>query len=315
MTKTTIDDELANRVAVPDARAAAPQREVADSDSVTTPTQDEGSASPEDTRADFARAAARGYTVLRAILAQLPDGAERGSTVGWAVNHRAHRPLVLYLLLLQVWPWLKDEPEPMSADVWVRALRYDDDSKALTWSTTTLSRAWRVLEAAGLITRTRRGLAMWVAPRREDGDADYTTPGGAKKNRYEAYFTVPDCFWREGHFATLGLPALAMLLITLRETNKETEFYLPYDKGSDWYGISPKTVEKGFLELDELGLIYRRFQKIKAPRSKSGQTTRIWYRATGEYSTEQRKHAREQAAKARATKNPPPAADTSDVGA
>lgn len=317
MTTTTVDVEPVNLDA-PQALAAAavlaPGDGAADA-ALTAQCDDEEPASPTETRAAFAAASARGYTVTRAVLVQLPDGDERGSTVGWAVNARAHRALVLYLLLLQVWPWLTEDQEPMPAKLWVRALQYDDSS-ALTWSTTTLSRAWRVLLDAGLITRNRRGLASWVEPLREDGGKNYTAPAGAKKNRYEAYFTLPDCFWREGHFATLSLPALAMLLITLRETTQAVEFYLPYDKGPAWYGISPKTVERGFLELKDRGLVHRRYQKIKAPRSETGQTTRIWYRPMGEYSTAHRKEARAKAAKARTTnQQPATTAGTSDVGA
>src|SRR3546814_10900731 len=67
------------------------------------------SASPEDTRAEFTRLSARGYTQLRHVLVQLPDrGGPRASTLARMLHERKHRPLLLYIMLLTCWPWLQD---------------------------------------------------------------------------------------------------------------------------------------------------------------------------------------------------------------
>ncbi|MBE1538109.1 hypothetical protein RB202_12205 [Micrococcus yunnanensis] len=249
---------------------------------------------PEETRAEMLRLSARGYTQLRHVLVQLPDTEGlRESTLARVVRGRKHRALVLYLLVLACWPWLEKSREPLAAAVWVRALSAD---KGLTWSASTLSRAWRDLEEMGLIERTREDRSVRVVPRREDGGAAYEAPGG-RKDRWNAYFSLPDAFWEEEWFARLSLPALVMLLVVAKETNgKSKEVWLTYAKTEPWYGIKDQTAQKGLKELEVRGLLRRRMEKIKAPLSPTGHTVRNWYSLTGDFGREARQAMQKRAA-------------------
>lgn len=264
---------------------------------MTTETE---TSSPAETRADFTRLSARGYTQIRHILVQLPDTApKRASVLGEIVHERKHRALLLYILLLTAWPWLHDRRDPLEAKVWIRALDAKDvpDSPgATTWSASTLSRAWADLIKLGLVLTNREGRVLRVKPRREDGDADYEFPQG-RRDRWNAYFALPDAFWRDGWFAKLSLPALAMLLVIAKETNSKDEVWLTYDNCEEWYGIRSKSAQKGITELMGVGLLHRRTEMKKAPLSPTGRTTRSWYSLTGDLGHQARAAAQKVAAK------------------
>lgn len=248
------------------------------------------------------RLSARGYVQIRHILVQLPDEDKpRPSTVGRAVRERRHRALLLYLLLLTCWPWLEKNREPLAASVWIRALT-PPKGGGLTWSPSTLSRAWLDLENMGLLTpRARIGRSSLVAPRREDGAETYDAPGG-RTDRWNSYFALPDAFWTDGIFAQLSLPGLAMLLIIAKETSAKKEMYLPFSKAPDWYGLSPKSAQNGIADLTAHGLLSRREETISAPLSPTGSTTRVWYSLTGDFGRDARTALRKKAMKERNTR-------------
>jgi len=247
---------------------------------------DEGPATPQDTRKELLQFTARHYTQIRHVFVQLPDRDKpRPSMVGHMVHERKHRALILYLLLLTIWPWLKERRDPFEAAIWLRALDSSDvpDSPSgTTWSSSTLSRAWTDLGDMGLVTTKRESRLVRVTPRREDGGDDYTTPGG-RKDRWNVYFTLPEEFWLEGWFAKLSLPALAMLLTIAKETSNQPETRLPYESAPEWYGISPKSAQKGLKELDEHNLLHIRIETKKSALSPTGKTVRFWYSLTGEF--------------------------------
>jgi hypothetical protein len=252
-------------------------------------TEETNAATPAQTRAMMTRLAARGYVQLRHIFVQLPDTDKpRPSIVGRAVHERRHRALLLYMLLLTCWPWLKDNGAPLAAAVWIRALT-PPKGGGLTWSPSTLSRAWLDLEEMGLIEeRSRQGRATIIIPRREDGGARYEAPAG-RSDRWNTYFSIPDAFWNEQIFAKLSLPGLAMLLIIAKETSEKTEMYVPYNKAKEWYGISAKSAQNGIADLDKGGLLHRREERVLAPLSPTGYTIRTWYSLTGDFGSEARK--------------------------
>lgn len=255
---------------------------------------------PAETRADLTRLSARGYTQIRHVFVQLPDTEpSRASIIGALVHGRKHHALLLYILLLTAWPWLHDRREPLQAAVWLRALSADDvpDSPAaLTWSASTLSRAWKALTDAGLVTTDREARLVRVVPRREDAREEYEFPRG-RNDRWNAYFALPDEFWNDGWFAKLSLPALAMLLVIAKETNGKDETWLTYDNCDEWYGIKPKSAQKGITELVAAGLLHKRVELKKAPLSPTGQTTRTWYSLTGEFGHQARAARQKRAAK------------------
>lgn len=269
---------------------------------MTTMKQATAPATPEETRAFMTRLSARGYVQLRQILVQLPDASKpRTSVLGRAVSARRHRALLLYILLLTCWPWLEKKREPLPASVWLRALT-PPAGGGLTWSASTLSRAWQDLEEMGLLEpRERVGRSTMVRPRREDGESHYEVPGG-RRDRWNTYFVLPDSFWNQGIFARLSLPGLAMLLIIAKETNSKKEMYLPYSKAKDWYGISSKTAQNGVAELMREGLVYKREQIITAPLSATGFTTRTWYSLTGDFGHDARASMRRKASKERSAR-------------
>ncbi|MCT2085620.1 hypothetical protein M3D75_05780 [Microbacterium enclense] len=256
------------------------------------------SASPEDTRAEFTRLSARGYTQLRHVLVQLPDrGGPRASTLARMLHERKHRPLLLYIMLLTCWPWLQGRRDPLEGAVWIRALTAKG---APTWSPSTLSRSWAELVDLGLVDKgdKREGRLIRPVPRREDGGADYELPGG-RRDRWNAYFSLPDQFWTEELFAKLSLPALVMLLLVAKETQGKDEVWLTYDNAEEWYGIKPKSAQNGLTELQKLGILHRRAEVVKAPLAAHGRTVRMWYSLTGPYGHQSRQALQNRAAKER----------------
>ncbi|PDQ36561.1 MAG: hypothetical protein B5766_00095 [Candidatus Lumbricidophila eiseniae] len=252
---------------------------------------------PEETRTEFTRLSARGYTQLRHVLVQLPDrGGPRASTLARMLHERKHRPLLLYIMLLTCWPWLKDRRDPLEGSVWIRALTAKG---APTWSPSTLSRSWAELVDLGLIDKgEREGRLIRPVPRREDCAADYELPSG-RRDRWNMYFALPDQFWTEELFAKLPLPALVMLLLVAKETNGKDEVWLTYENAEEWYGIKPKSAQNGLTELQKLGLLHRRAEVVKAPLAPHGRTVRMWYSLTGPFSHQSRAALQKRAAKQR----------------
>ncbi|NQX34735.1 ArsR family transcriptional regulator [Herbiconiux sp. VKM Ac-2851] len=241
------------------------------------------------------RLSARGYTQIRHILVQLPDrDLPRPSTIATMMSTRKHRALLLYILLLTCWPWLEKQWTPLQASVWIRALTAKG---APTWSASTLSRAWADLIELGLVEKDRENRLIRIVPRREDGGGAYEPPGG-RRDRWNAYFALPDAFWKKEIFAQLSLPGLVMLLVVAKETSNQDEFWLTYENAEPWYGIKPKSAQNGLDELRQLGLVHRRRQKIKAPLSPLGHTIRTYYSLTGDFGHQSRKALQKRAAKA-----------------
>lgn len=257
-------------------------------------------ATPEQTREAMTTLSRRRYTQIRSILVQLPErGAPRASTVSKMLHGRKHRALLLYLLLLTCWPWLEERRNPLEGSIWIRALT---SKSGLTWTPSTLSRTWAELADLGLVELPKKeGRLRRPRPRREDGAADYDVPGG-RRDRYNAYFSLPDEFWTEGLFAKLSLPALVMLLVIAKETNskKTKEVWLPYEHMPEWYGISAKSAQKGITELLAERLLKRRPDVRPAPLSPTGSTTHMYYSLTGVYGHTSRAARRKKAASARA---------------
>lgn len=266
-----------------------------------TNTADEEPATLDETRAEALRLTGRNYTTVRHLLVQQPRGsASRPSTLGTMVTDRKHRALLLYLLLLTLWPFLKTRRDPFDGALWARLL--STETAGMPWTPSDISKAWRDLEGLGLVSRTREGRALRVMPRREDGKAEWTQPGLAKKDRAETYFVLPGVFWTNNDFAALSFPALAMLLIIAAETSADEEVRLTADLTAEWYGISPWTVKTGIQELEKAGLLRRRPQQVKAKLSATGSTTHWWYSLTGAYSHTARTEARRLARTERATR-------------
>lgn len=279
---------------------------------VTKTTSGDAIPTSASTREALLKRQARGYTQVRGLLVQRPrsmpgPAGERASTLARFVAERKHRALVLYLLLLGAWPEIENriahDWAPLEAKVWVRALE-SSRKKALTWSPSTLSRAWTELEAMGLVTRERRGRLVHVRPRREDGQEEHTPPRGRSGHEH-AYFVLPDAFWKDEVFADLGLAALAMFLLIAKETNGTKETHLTYTQIDAWYGIRQRTAQKGIAELLVHKLIYVRRERVPAPLSGVGYTITQHYSLTGHYGYQARAALRKRAQGERAKRLTP----------
>lgn len=91
-----------------------------------------------------------------------------------------------------------------------------------------------------------------------------------------------------------------MLLLVAKETNNKDEVWLTYENVEAWYGIKPKSAQKGLTELQKLGVLHRRPQVVKAPLSSTGKTVRMWYSLTGPYGHQARAALQKRASKERA---------------
>jgi hypothetical protein len=244
-------------------------------------------ATPSDTRSDFLRVSGSGYTVVRQHFVQFDSSLSRPGMLSTMVSERKHRALVLYLLLLTVWPYLRTR-DPFSSAIWIRAL---SSSKGAQWNRSELSKAWTQLVQLGLVQRERDGRFSRIQPMREDAQQAYKAPSGIKKTWSEAYFTLPGEFWTDEWFARLNLAELAVLLIVAKETTTKDEMYVTEERVADWYGISPNTLRKGVQGLERKGLLKRRPERRKAPLTSLGYTIRWWYSLTGPFSPAERRKA------------------------
>lgn len=159
---------------------------------------------------------------------------------------RAHDELALDLyLLMRAVASAPPYEANYEAAVWARALNRRGPA-----ATATISRAWKRLADARLITRGRIGRKARITALREDRSGRaYTAPAGATD---DPYFPLPVAYWLENWYVTLSLAAKAMLLIALSLSDG---FVLPFEKVAKWYGISADTAEKGLSELREAGLL------------------------------------------------------------
>ncbi|MDF9877046.1 hypothetical protein [Cellulosimicrobium cellulans] len=267
-------------------------------------------ATPAQTREGLLKRQARGYTQVRGVLVQRPQAGpagERASLLARFVSMRRHRALVLYLLLLGAWPEIEHRINngraPLEAQVWVRALT-SGQRRALTWSSSALSRTWGELEDMQLVTRDRQGRLVHARPRREDGLEDYTRPQGRRGHEH-TYFVLPDAFWNDEVFAELGLAALAMFLLIAKETNGRAEVHLTHQQFQDWYGIRQRTAQKGIAELKDKGFLHVRPEPRPSALSGSGFTVDMHYSLIGNYGYQARAALRKRARSERAKRLKP----------
>ena len=189
-----------------------------------------------------------------------------GPLAGFVQDHDG-RALDLYLLTVAIAshePWRA----VFAAKVWARALGLGDDESALA----AISKTFRRLDERKLIERSRTGRRLSVGLMKEDGLGDsYVSP-----DRPEKWFRLPFAYWDPElrWYERLSLPGKAMLLVSL-SLNKN--FYLPYEKTEDWYGISADTSAKGLRELTAEKLLSVRRELIRAPLAPDGFTTRRYY--------------------------------------
>ena len=166
-----------------------------------------------------------------------------------------------YLLAL-AWASGGDHEVRHDSRVWARAIgaAADDSGRAA------VSRNWAFLASLKLVTVKRVGRLAQVTLLSEDGHGDeYAHPGETHK----PYAKIPFAYWEDGHHESLSLSAKAILLIALTLAD---EFTLPADRGPQWYGLSPSTVQRGLRELRQAELLKVDKVRVTAPLAPAGFT-------------------------------------------
>lgn len=266
----------------------APTTEAA---AVIGPSPESVKATPAAARAAMVRNTGAGYTPVRSSFVQKYEGTNRASTLSKLVRERKRRELIAYLLVLTA-PGSENHA-PWSSAVWIRVLTVTPDPQ-MTWSRSTLSETWTSLVQLKLVNRERVRRRSQITPRREDRKkGPYVRPDG--KDTKDRYFVLPGEFWTKCWFDRLSLPAVAVLLILLKETGGEKEKHLTHAETARYYGISETTAKKGYAELADKGLVTVRDEYQEAALGDLGYTTVRYYTLTGAFSTQARKTAQQEA--------------------
>lgn len=256
--------------------------------------EDAPAADPTSTRQTYLKRSRSGYTKIRSAFVQVPPSTARAGSKpamlpAFARNHRA---AVLYLAVLRNWTWLARSDEALPADTWIRFLK-SDKSNALTWTTQSLSHAWKVLEDNKLVTRKLENRLKKVTPLHESGSgSSYASPDGSRSS---VYFVLPDEFWTQELHATLSWPELAVLLILLKESSGRPWAELSVDRAQKYYGISRSTAEDGLRGLRDKGFLTSRDRFVTDPDAAEGRRQTSLHVLAAPFSTSYRQDLQEAA--------------------
>jgi hypothetical protein len=249
--------------------------------------KDEEAFDTDGTRRELLGDAKRGFVRVRKDFVQRTEE-PRPSTLAEFVRGKKERALDLLLTILALEPILEGSPLPLAT--WATLL----DSSEHPCTPRAAGTALRVLTEMGLIEVSGSKVLPIIGLTSDSGrvvkpaqDAA-ATPG-------RGFFTIPFTFWTAGAIDHLRLPGKAMLLIMLKEThdpNGKQTFTMPVQRAADWYGISERTAERGYLELAKKGYILQHVQKVADPRHPAGRRE-IYHRALmDDYSSQHRENLR-----------------------
>ncbi|MFD6514550.1 hypothetical protein [Rhodococcus sp. NPDC060176] len=220
--------------------------------------------------------AKRQYCPVRNSFVQRPPGStDRASMLASFVTNRQERALDAMLTAYALQPVLSDD-DPLPLGAWANIL-----STRKPCGLTTVSKTFRVLEGMDLVTRTRQGHTTIITPLLEDGSGrKWSKPGRPDElTESEGYFTIPHEYWTDGYIDRLRLPGKAMLLIMLKETQGKPPFEMAVDRAPKWYGISERTAERGYAELNAEKLLDIHIQREASPRLPKGVLRERYHRA------------------------------------
>lgn len=171
----------------------------------------------------------------------------------------------------------------LHAAVWARAAGGYVDPKSGEVAESDLhavSRNWRFLAELKLVRTERVKRLARVTLRADDGsDEPYRHIAEGRRGQKLAegdssgYLRLPYAYWRNGWYLKLDLVGKVMLLIALSAGDG---FPLPTNKGPDWYGVSPATIERGLRQLRDLGLLHREKHRRVENESPVGFAD-LWY--------------------------------------
>lgn len=259
--------------------------------------EDEAELSPGETRRALFARAKLGFARIEKAFVQLdeyPDGEKsRGSVLGKLVTGKKARALDLLLTVHALSPILEGSPLPLIT--WAQVLSSDEH----LWTTRTISTAFRDLQKMDLLDLSGPKQQPVIELKREDGSGDPHQEVKSENGR--GFFTIPFEYWTDGDITRLSLPAKALLLIILKETQDpkgKLTVTMPVARAQAWYGISERTAERGYLELAQRLLIQQKVQKINDPQHPAGRREVVHRAPIGAYSTANREHLRNAAREA-----------------
>jgi len=207
---------------------------------------------PDKTRLDLLTQSKRAYAPIPNMFVQNPNQnlRDRSALLASFVRRRDIRGLQMYLLLNAIISsgdkgWYAAKP----LEVWARAIGATEFAQGKSANTATSKILGRLAELK-LIEKTREGGMVKVTLLRPDGSGKpYTRPSAGNTDKF---FNLSNKYWTEGWHRKLSPAATAMLLVALHE---KPGFDLVSERAPAWYGISADTVERGFKELKEHGLL------------------------------------------------------------
>jgi DNA-binding transcriptional ArsR family regulator len=196
-------------------------------------------------------AVTRDSVAVRVAFLHRPKSGGGAGPLAAFVSERRSVALDLLLYAHSVAPLSNPEPIQASFSEWARAISLGEGSG----SRSTISRAWSWLEGVGLVRTERRGRERAIHLLTEDGcGLPWTRPS----RQDEPYFRLSNAYWTGGFARDLSLAGKAVLLIGLSLQSREEDYFeLPLARGSEWYGISASTIQRGLRELREVALLRR----------------------------------------------------------
>lgn len=253
---------------------------------------------PAELRAELLDSARRAYAPLRKVFVQQPnESPTRPSILGAMVNARQEHALRLLLLAIALEPLdgLTLPPSRWAAMVSTPTKRCNPSQ---------LGTAVSQLAERKLIQRNGTTRQVGLTPLREDGTgAAYIRPGSDGDDVGKGFFIIPHQLWTDGLIDQLRLPGLAMFLITLHDTHQNASFQVTLEQTPKWYGVSERTADRGYQELQRTGLLLTRPQTVRDRNAPNGLRTVTWRALADPYSKQSREdlqaHTRANALNAR----------------
>jgi hypothetical protein len=305
------DGELATTPATADEDGAAEAGTVDTEDDIFAPFEDEVPNTGGAARAEYL--SIRGFTPVRHVVVQhIQDAPERPSMLGKLVTARQPRALLLYLLILACEHRLSHNRRLPVLTI-ARML----STAKYPCTSAQARRAIQVLEAHKLVQTRWKGTSVEIVPLLENGSGEvWHQPAGDDEDPdLQRYFALPNEFFDDAVLDRLKLPGIAVLLVALKETSKESTFSISVERFADWYGISERTAERGYRELLEAGLIYAHRQLKKDSRMARGLKATYHRTLLGAFSTKARRGAQARAQAALAAVGAKRATAQAGVGA
>lgn len=236
-------------------------------------------ATARDTRDYLILRAGRPFAPVPNVFVQTPSksGSKPGPLAEFVRNGDKRGLLAFLLLHTIISSGDRDDGWSSTLDLrlWARALGTVETAEAGSASSAATKILGRLVDRH-LVTRRRSGRqrAVTITLLKGDGtNTPYTRPQG--KSPEDRFLRLTTEFWNSDWDQNLTLPAIAMLLVALKE---KPEFTLPTEHMPAWYGWSADTAERGFKELRDAGLLDVVQEQFTNPLSPTGLSTRNIYR-------------------------------------